>query len=97
MATAKLERMDLFTLVEEGKVIIRDRGFYLQVDLYRRGRTLFAAYGKGFIRLLSRNMTTVPAIRWEAIEGIRTVEEWDGMKPDDASGGAEKTRLAAAE
>lgn len=80
MSTYKLADMNLFSRVDEGQVIISNRGVIRQVDLYTRGEQLFAALKDGFVRLLSREHTTVPSIRWIAIEGIHYVEGWNGPK-----------------
>jgi hypothetical protein len=78
--------MTLFSIVEGGKVIISDRGIYRQVDLYERGGMLFAGYKDGFIRLLGRENTTVPTIRWDAIEGVEIVEDYQGPKTNRPAG-----------
>lgn len=75
-----LADMDLFTIVEAGKAIIVDRGIYRQVELYERGDMLFAAHRGGFVRLLSRNMTTVPHVKWDAIVGVAYREEYNGPR-----------------
>ena len=75
-----LDDMFLFSLVENGQAIIADRGVYQQVDLYKRGDQLFAAYGKGFIRLLASFYTTKSNVKWSAIEGVRYEEKYDGPK-----------------
>lgn len=75
-----LADMDLFSIVTGAKVIISDRGIYRQVECYERGDMLFAAYRNGFVRLLARNITTVPHVKWDAIEGVRYREEYNGPK-----------------
>lgn len=75
-----LADMDLFSIVEAGKVIISERGLYKQVDLYERGGTLYAALRGGFVRLLARNQSTVPHIKWDAIEGVAYREEYNGPR-----------------
>lgn len=89
-----LADMDLFSIVEAGKVIISERGIYRQVELYERAGTLFAAFKGGFVRLLARNLTTVPHVKWEAIEGITFDDQWNGPKQTGSAGGL---RLVAAE
>lgn len=77
----KLQDMDLFSIVEGGKVIISQRGVYRQTELYERSGTLFAAFGvNGFVRLLSRENTTVPHVKWVAIEGVEYQEDHMGPK-----------------
>ncbi|GLS29925.1 hypothetical protein SAMN04488498_110193 [Mesorhizobium albiziae] len=88
-----LADMDLFSIVEAGKVIISERGIYRQVELYERSGALFAAFKGGFVRLLARGLSTVPYVKWEAIEGIAYNEEYNGPKYPKADG----LRLVAAE
>lgn len=82
----KLQDMDLFSIVEGGKVIISERGIYRQVDLYKRGETLFASFKDGFVRLLGRENTTVPHVRWLAIEGVEYEVDYMGPHPSAAPG-----------
>lgn len=82
----KLADMTLFSIVEGGVVIINDRGLYRQVDLYERAGMLFAGYKDGFIRLLGRENTTVPTIKWDAIEGVEYVEDYQGPKAHKSAG-----------
>ncbi len=82
----KLAEMTLFSRVEEGQVIISDRGLYRQVDLYERNGTLFAAVKGGFVRLLGREGTTVPSIKWLAIEGVEYTDEYNGPKSTRPAG-----------
>lgn len=86
--------MDLFSIVETGKVIISERGVYRQVDLYERAGALFAGFKGGFVRLLGRGGTTVPHVKWDAIEGIKYHEEYNGPKQVPTPDGL---RLVAAE
>lgn len=60
--------MDLFHVVDDAFVILRQRGVYKQVKAYRRGGDAFAQIGSGFVRLLPRGGTTVPAISWLEID-----------------------------
>jgi len=78
--TYKLQDMDLFSIVEGGKVIISERGIYRQTDLYERSGTLFAAFRGGFVRLLCRENTTAPHVKWSAIEGVVYREDHMGPK-----------------
>ena len=85
----KLEDMDLFTVVEGGKAITVEKGVYRQSDVYERGGRLYAMHRTGFARLLTKNMTTVPNLRWDDIVGIAFSEDYKG--PTRSAG------LAAAE
>lgn len=61
--------MELFHVIDDGVVILRARGVYKQVKLYRRGEQLYALFGGGFIRLLQGRGTTVPNVSWIDMEG----------------------------
>lgn len=56
--------MERFHVVDDAAVILRVRGVYRQAKVYRRGKDLFAAYGTGFIRLMSHNGTSCPNVSW---------------------------------
>lgn len=71
--------MNLFTRVENGFVILLTRGEYRQTELYEREGQFYAAHGRGFVRLLGNRMTTVPAVCWDAIEGVPFEERWNGI------------------
>ena len=71
--------MNLFTRVENAFAILLTRGEYRQAELYERGGFFYAAHGRGFVRLLGNRMTTVPAVRWDAIEGVSFEERWNGV------------------
>lgn len=76
----------LFHEIPDAQVILRSKGVYRQAKLFRRGEDVFAAWGSGFIRLLSAGGTTVPAVHYLASEqrglGIAFVEgkapKWGG-------------------
>lgn len=57
-----------FHKVEEGAVITLCRGIYRQAPLYRRGDTLYALHGGGFLRLCSKGGTSVPHVSWKEID-----------------------------
>lgn len=58
---------NLFHEVPDAQVILRSKGVYRQAKVFRRGTDIYAAWGSGFIRLLSASGTTVPTICWLAI------------------------------
>lgn len=74
----KLDDMDLFTIVEGGKVITTEKGVYRQSDLFERKGQLYAAHRTGFARLLTNGVTTVPHVRWDDIEGVEYHEVYNG-------------------
>lgn len=57
----------LFHEVPDAQVILRSRGVYRQAKVFRRGSDIYAAWGSGFIRLLSGSGTTVPTVVWQGI------------------------------
>lgn len=56
--------MNVFSVVEDAKVILYVRGVYKQADVYSRGDRFYAKHGSGFVRLLPHDTTSVPSIRW---------------------------------
>lgn len=74
--------MERFHVIDDGAVIIRRKGVYRQVKLYRRSEGLYAGVGLGFIRLYQDHGTGVPDISWDDIEvpslGVQPVQT-DGL------------------
>lgn len=58
---------NLFHEVPDAQVILRSKGVYRQAKVFRRGADIYAAWGSGFIRLLSGSGTTVPTVCWQAL------------------------------
>jgi len=61
---------DLFHVIDDAHVILRSKGVFRQVKLYRRGVILFAGWGTGFVRLLPSGGTSHPNVSWEDIDGV---------------------------
>jgi len=59
--------MERFHIIEDAAAILVSKGVYRQVKVYRRGSALFAAYGRGFIRLY-KDGTSLPNVRCEDID-----------------------------
>lgn len=59
--------MNFFTPVEDGAVLLKDRGTYHEAKLFLYGGTLFASYGRSHVRLLSHGSTSVARMGWVAI------------------------------
>lgn len=57
----------MFHIIEDAAVILRSKGLFQQAKLYRRGNAIYAAWGKGFIRLHSGSGTTIPGVSWDEI------------------------------
>ena len=55
----------LFHEVPDAQVVLRSKGVYRQAKVFRRGADVYAAWGSGFIRLLSGSGTTVPTVVWD--------------------------------
>lgn len=58
---------NLFHEVTDAQVVLRSKGVYRQAKVFRRGADIYAAWGSGFIRLLSGSGTTVPTVVWDSI------------------------------
>ena len=59
--------MELFHIIEDCFVILRSRGVYRQAKVYRRGTSLFAGWGGGFVRLCGSGGTSSPNVLWDAV------------------------------
>lgn len=75
--------IQLFHVIEDAQVILRARGVYRQVKVYRRDKSLFAAWGGGFIQLRGNNGTSHPNVSWEETDvpftrGAFGCPEWSG-------------------
>ena len=79
---------NLFHEIPDAQVILRGKGVYRQAKLFRRGEDVFAAWGSGFIRLLSAGGTTVPTVHYLDLEprediasGLsgRSAPKWCGL------------------
>lgn len=60
----------LFHVIPDAQAVLRSRGVFRQVPVFRRGQQLFAKYGAGFIMLRTAGGTSVPYISWDHIEGV---------------------------
>ena len=63
--------MKLFQAIPEKQGILRHRGVYKQVPLYRRESVVFAKFGSGFVRLCANGGTSKPDVVWDEIETDR--------------------------
>lgn len=59
---------DLFHIIEEAQIVMRQKGIFYQKKLYRRGDWLYANWGTGFIRIGGRSATSQPNVSWESID-----------------------------
>ena len=58
----------MFAIVEDGYVVLRQRGVFRPAKVYVRNRYLYANHGSGFIRLCHHeNGTSVPDISHEEL------------------------------
>ena len=63
--------MNVFTIIEDARVILFVKGVYRQTDVYTREEDkVYAKVGTGFVRLLRHDRTSVSAIRWIEGEGF---------------------------
>lgn len=57
---------NLFHVIDDAQVVLRSKGVFKQVKLYRRGEHVYAGWGSGFIRLLKHGQTTHPSVSYDA-------------------------------
>ena len=60
--------MERFHIIDDGAAILRSKGVYRQVKVYRRGKDIYAGYGNGFIKLGIGSATTLPNVSYDGIE-----------------------------
>ena len=60
--------MKHFHIIEDTQIIMRSRGVFRQVAMYRRGVDLYAKHGGGFVRLMARGGTSAPNVSWDDME-----------------------------
>lgn len=56
--------MELFHILNDQFVILRNKGVFKQGKVFRRGTKLYTNYGSGFISLMRSGGTSVPNISW---------------------------------
>lgn len=66
----------LFHQVQGAVCILKSKGVFKQVDVFVRGKRIFAKWGGGYIGLKAHNGgTTVPTVSWDHLEGVDFVSE----------------------
>jgi hypothetical protein len=66
--------MQLFHIIEDGAVILRCKGLFLQAKVFRRATGVYAAFGAGFIRLTIGGGTTYPTVSWIDLEASEVTQ-----------------------
>lgn len=70
----------MFHVIDDCFVVLRSRGVFRQAKAFRRDRYLYAGFGAGFIRLMSRGATTHPLVTWEDLTASPEIQiAGDGM------------------
>lgn len=89
--------MELFHVIDDAVAILRSKGVFRQVPVYRRGEEVFAKHGSGFIKLLSAGHTTQPNISWidVATAEVKTVPGPSGLRIVETVAETSKHRRAA--
>lgn len=74
--------MHFINKIEGATAWLKNNGVFRQVDLYRRGDNIYAAYGGGYVRLSISGATSHPKVTWvEADPGEAHLELRDGRMP----------------
>jgi hypothetical protein len=63
----------------EGTVLLRSKGLYQEAKLFESKGVLYAQFGKGFLKLLSHERTSMGAVNWTGISGNLLVSEDQGF------------------
>jgi hypothetical protein len=56
--------MKLFHVIDDAACILRSRGVFRQVAVYRRDRDIYAQHGSGFVKLMHNGGTSAPNVSW---------------------------------
>jgi len=59
----------MFHIIEDAYAIVRNRGVFKQVKVYRRKSGIYVGYGSGYIRVM-RHGTTAPNVQVDEIFGV---------------------------
>lgn len=60
----------LFHVIPEAQCVLRSRGVFRQVPMFRRNQQLFAKWSSGFVMLRANGGTSIPHVSWDHIEGV---------------------------
>lgn len=72
--------MKYFSEIISGISVVRSKGVYKQVQLYRYGNRVFAKYGGGFIGLVKHQYgTTKPDVLWIEVNIPHNFDSMDNM------------------
>lgn len=64
--------MDFFSLIEGSAVLLHNGGVYKQVEVYHRGKKLYAKAHGGFILLAGYRATSHPKTTWQTLDASNT-------------------------
>ena len=60
---------DKFHVINDATVVLREKGIYRQVAVFRLGQRLFAEYRKGaFTALITGGGTSAPNVSWSDLD-----------------------------
>ncbi len=71
--------IDLFHIIDDVQVIIYKDGVYTQVEVFERDSSVYAAKGRGFIRLLAGGRTTYPRATWLQLGSHHKINPGDNL------------------
>lgn len=60
--------MNRFHVIDDAAAILRSKGVFKQVKVFRRADALYAAHAGGFIRLYKGGGTSAPTIAWDDLD-----------------------------
>lgn len=83
----------LFHIIPDAQCVLRSRGVFRQVPVFRRNQQLYAKYASGFIMLRAKSGTSHPHVSWDYIEGVDYQEFPIGALQVRGTAEAEPTQL----
>lgn len=89
--------MHLFHIIDDATAILRSKGVYRQVTVYRRGDEVFAKWGAGYVKLLSAGHTTHPNVSWVDVDpaGVTIQTTPGGIRIKEPAASPAPSRRAA--
>jgi len=60
--------LNLFHQIHGAQVVLQKNGVFYQTPVFRRAQSIYAGYGRGYIRLGGRGFTSAPSMSWSDLD-----------------------------
>ena len=61
----------MFKRIPDGKVLVRNKGNYKELELYTYKNEVFAKFGSSYFKLMYGNLTSNSSFRWIEVQNIK--------------------------